>query len=407
MRRWSWLAAALAISWASPAAAETASDRARALFNAGAAAYKMGDFLAAAQAFQKAHDAEPRAGLVFSVAQALRRHYVAEGDAQHARLAIKYYRDYLDQVPTGGRRLEAAQAVSELTREVGAEGGGAMVFPTRLMVTSPTPGAVVQIDGGPVLKLPFNDRIEPGPHTVTVMASGYQPAERKIEAKKGDIVPLDLALVGKAPLLEVEGADGADVMVDGKPIGEAPFAKPLEVAPGPHFVTIEERGHKAYGEELVFEHGARTTIEVDLPATNQRRAAYGVLVVGGVLVAGAAVQAGLAFVAQKEALDIEEAQKTRNISQTELERHNGKLAERDRLAVTGGATAGLGVAVLATGFLLYVFDEPEVISPAGSPREGPAPEAMPAPADEAAPMEISALPLLAPTFIGLGAQGRF
>ena len=410
MKRWGLLSAVLVLSLALPAAAQTDQDKAKALFTAGAAAYKAGDFLAAAQAFQKAYEVEPRSGLLFSVAQALRRQYVAAGDAKHARLAIKYYRDYLDEVKTGGRRLEATQAVSELLQEVGDEGAtGAMDFPTRLMVTSPTPGAVVQIDGGAVRKVPFNDRIDPGEHTVKVMASGYQPAERKIDVKKGDIVPLDLPLTGSPPLLEVIGADGADVTVDGKPVGEAPFPKPVELTPGSHFVTVEDSGYKAYGEELHFDYGARTSIEVDLPTTNQRRAAYGVFAVGGVFVAGAAVVTGMAFAAQKEAIDIERASENRNISQEELDRHNQKLDERDRLAVVAGAAGGLGGVVLVTGLLLYVFDEPEIKDPIRSERVGPepGPEAAPAPPEDDEQMEVSGAPLLGPTFIGLGLSGRF
>jgi hypothetical protein len=83
----------------------------------------------------------------------------------------------------------------------------------------------------------------------------------------------------------------------------------------------------------------------------------------------------------------------------------GELRERDRLAVVAGAAGGFGAAVLATGLLLYVFDEPEVREPIRSECIGPEPSAPPPREPET--MEISALPLLGPSIVGAGLQVRF
>ncbi|MEM9695950.1 MAG: PEGA domain-containing protein, partial [Myxococcota bacterium] len=251
--------------------------RARGLFELGAKSYKNGDFVTAARYFKKAYDVQPRPGLLFSAGQAMRREYQAKADPVKARTAIKYYREYVKIQGKGGRVLDATKAISELVNAVG-EGQGVDLsnLPARISITSPTPGAVVQLDDGDVYEIPLSQEIAPGPHKVKVMASGYASAERNIVAAKGDIVPLDLPLTGLPPLLTVSGVSEAEVVIDGKSVGTAPFAEAIAVEPGEHFVTVRRSGRKPYGDELAFETGSTTDIDLKLPMTNQRKAAWGV-----------------------------------------------------------------------------------------------------------------------------------
>ena len=265
---------------ANPPAARGADSeqKARALFKAGVEAYKQGQFLAAAQAFVQAHEILPKPQLVFSIAQAFRRSFDATQDQDHLVQAVKYYRQYLDEVPEGGRRLDATQALGDLrpwlTRlGVDADSAGEVTFPTRISVRSPVKGAVVVVDGGEVHALPYSAQIEPGSHRIQVHAEGYRSEVREFVAEERETVPFDVPLEGIAPTLDVTDADGADVIVDGQTLGEAPFSQPLPVARGRHYVTVLERGHEAYAAELDFEYGTKTALAVDLPATNQRRAA--------------------------------------------------------------------------------------------------------------------------------------
>ena len=395
---------------ASPAAAQgdASETEAKTLFNAGVQAYKQGQFLAAAQAFVKAHELLPKSELLFSIAQAFRRQFDDKQEKEHLQMAVQYYRRYLDEVQEGGRRLDAVKALGELKPyllEMGEGSGGEMKFPTRLSVTSPTPGAVVILDGGAVQALPFNGKVDPGSHRIEVQASGYFPEKRDFVAKEGDIVPFDLSLRGKPPLLDVIGADGADITVDGQPLGEAPTAQPLQVEPGRHFVAITSRGHKAYSGEHDFSYGALTKLEVDLPSTNQRRVAYGVMATGVLGFVGAGVLTGLALAAEANASEIRDEQQAGVITVEQRDDYNSSIARRDDFVMATGITAAASGAVTLVGLFLYLFDEPTVTPPARrAPEDEPSDEK---PAKEPADVEMMGAPILGPGLYGVGVSGRF
>jgi hypothetical protein len=397
--------ALLALS-TSAAAQESADEQARTLFTAGVQAYKQGQFMTAAQAFIKAHRVLPKPELLFSTAQAFRREFDDNEQRPALVMAVRYYRQYLDEVSEGGRRLEATKALGDLKPYLDKLGGDAsteMTFPTRLSVNSPTPSAVVTLDGGAPHPVPWNTTIAPGSHKIVVRASGYQPQERSFSALEGDILPFDVPLEGRPPTLQVAGADGADVTVDGKLLGSVPFSQPLELSPGRHFVTVTARGHKAYAEEIDFRFGSQTTVDVELPATDQRRWAWGVLAAGGAGLVAGGVLVALALVEEGSAQDIADKQAAGTISEEERQSYNDSIGTRDDLVKVSAIAAGAGAAVAITGLFLLFFDEPAITPPLG--RAGDDGE----PAPKAAPTEIEVMgaPIVAPGVYGVGLTGRF
>lgn len=63
-------------------------------------------------------------------------------------------------------------------------------------VTSEPPGATVVVDGTPVGPAPQTVKLNPGPHTVKAMKSGYFPQEQKLVVTSGEPPPkLTLTLV--------------------------------------------------------------------------------------------------------------------------------------------------------------------------------------------------------------------
>lgn len=393
-----------------PAVAPDAEQKARALFDAGVEAYKQGQFLAAAQAFVQAHEILPKPQLSFSIAQAFRRSFDATQDQDHLVQAVKYYRQYLDEVPEGGRRLEATQALGDLrpwlTRlGVDADAAGEMTFPTRLSVRSPVPGAVAVVDGGEVHALPYSAQIQPGAHRIEVHAEGYRSEVREILAEERETVPLDVPLEGIAPTLDVTMADGAEVVVDGQTLGEAPFSQPLPVTRGRHYVTVLERGHEAYAAEIDFDYGTKTSLAVDLPATNQRRVAWGVLAAGGAGLVTSGVLFGIALVQESRAKEIGERQAAGTITPQERNDFNAALGARDDFALAGGVAAGVSGAVALTGLFLYLFDEPQAPPPARAMPDSP--EDAPPEAEEPDDVEMMGAPALGPGMYGVGVFGRF
>lgn len=398
------LAVALTLTLSGAAFAQN-ENKARDLFGAGVAAYEDGQFLHAAQAFLEAHRLIQKPQLLFSAAQAFRRQYDADGDQKHLALAIQHYSDYLAVVKEGGRRVDAARALGEL-RPLLREGEGAaqMRFDTRVSITAGVKGAVVSIDGGPWLAVPYAGEIEPGPHKVVVRASGYVEATRDFVAEEGRVAPVDVPLRGMPPTLEILGADGAEITVDGKRVGEAPLAGSLDVEPGSHFVSVTRTGHKPYSAELDFAYGAETEVTLDLPATNQRRVAWGVLAAGAGTLVAAGVLTGLAFVEQGAAKDIEEAQAAGVITEVQRLSHNDAIEARDDLRLAAFVAAGAGAAVTITGLFLYLFDEP-VVTPPMRQSDGEPEEKTPEKQPE--DVEMMGAPILSPSEVGFSIVGRF
>ena len=416
------MAAALVLGTAAaPAAAQTApsqapappiaEQKARALFKAGVEAYKQGQFVAAAQAFVQAHEILPKPQLLFSIAQAFRRSFDATQNQEHLVQAVKHYRQYLEAVPEGGRRLDATQALGDLRPwlarlGVDADAAGEMTFPTRISVRSPVKGPVVVVDGGDVHPLPYSAQIQPGTHRIEVHAQGYRSEVREFVAEEQETVPLDVPLEGIAPTLEVTMADGAEVTVDGQVLGEAPFSQPLPVTRGKHYVTVVERGHQVYATELDFDYGTKTALAVDLPATNQRRVSWGVLAAGGAGLVASGVLFGIALVLESRAKEIRDRQASGTITPQERDDFNAALGARDDFTLAGGVAAGVSGAVVVTGLFLYLFDEPDAPVPM---RSGPErPDESPGEADdETDDVEMMGAPVVALGMYGLGVFGRF
>ena len=342
-------------------------DRARALFVAGAQAYKDGDFPAAVQAFQAAHALSPKTDLLFAIGQAARRQFHVSREDRYLRAAVDNFRDYLERTPTGGRRLEAAQALGELAPyavklEAEAATPAEPQLPSRLMLTSPTKGAVVQIDGGAVHAVPLSLTLDQGPHKVEVRASGHFAEERAFVVERGDVIALDVALKGRPAELMVTGADGAEIAIDGRNVAASPTAEPITIAAGQHLVTVTKNGHDPYAQEMSFAHGSKTELAVSLPRTGRRHASYGLFAGAGATATASAAFAIVALVADADANAIRDEQRQGNISEAQRAAHNDAVERLRVAAPVAGTLVGISAALAITGTILFLFDQPDLPS---------------------------------------------
>jgi len=199
--------------------------RASSFFDAGAQAYKAGQYLVAAEAFLKANELTPSASLLFSAAQAYRRKFLAEPEPATLHRAIGLYREYLRADQNARRREDAMAALGALAPFEArypppGDGAEARAAPaastTRLLLTSPAEGAEVSVDGGPFVITPAVVQVRPGPRHVRVRAPGYVDDQLMVDAVANELLPRHLALRPRSARVSVTGTAGARVAVDGQ-----------------------------------------------------------------------------------------------------------------------------------------------------------------------------------------------
>jgi hypothetical protein len=395
--------------------APEAMTRARALFDAGAKAFEAGDYEAAIQAFEQAHKVVPRDNLVFSLAQAHRRQYIASGDTAHLKAAIDHYRRYVAAVKAGGRRAEAIKALEELDAAARGIGSGpAPATPddaaapavakqkTRIWINSRTPEATFTVDGG--VELPVGQAVEvsPGKHTVRFSAKGYVDQEVTVDAVEGELVPESLDLKARPARLQLDVDAGTSVFVDGRFVGEAPLPDDLDLPPGRHYVSLSLRGHRSEGIEVPLAGGESKRVAADLVSTGQRDVSWGFLVTGGVFLTASGVFFGVAAARHSDADQIFQDHQTQNLTTREVQKYDSIVAQRDRFAVAASATGVVGVIVGLVGAGLYVFDD---ATPLSVPRD--LEEDRPATPTLAPSLELSAQPLVGPDLAAGVLSGAF
>jgi hypothetical protein len=361
------LAAAFVVATFLTAAPAQAKDPARAkdLFNAGAHAYSLGAFAAAARAFEDAYAEDPQPAILFSLSQARRRQFVVEPRREIAALALAGFEQYLRLVPQGGRRADAAAAVEELRLTLASLPAEEATTPPRtpsntasLIVSSPTPGATLSLDGQEAFPLPYVGEVSPGLHVVSVDSPGFFPSKREVLFPKGGLATLDVPLVERPSTLAVDARPGTQILVDGRPLGVTPLTGPLEVPAGRHIVTLLQRGRESVAEEIDTERGETKRVSSPQPLSARRLTAYGFLGVGA---AGVLTGTAFAFVAvakKGSADDLLHKRDTVGLSPSERSDYADARDGRDRYRAASAITIASSAAAIAVGGFLYFFEEP-------------------------------------------------
>ena len=385
-------------------------ERARTYFNAGALAYSSAKYYDAVRSFEQAYELAPRPQVLFSLAQSERKEYFASNNAAYLRRAIQHYKEYLDQVPTGGRRSEAIEAKADLESRLSrldpsqAQGGTilhAEKRKARITVYSATPGAQVVLDNGSPQELPYFGDLEPGKHVVRVFAEGYFEAQQEVSGDKPIDVPVNLTLRDRPALVTVAYGGSGEFLVDGRIVATTPVSRPIEVPPGIHVLSIAANGRKAFSQEVTLERGKPFKLEPHTEASAQRGVAWTMIIGGGVGLVGG-VLFGLAAVNRENFVqELDEKMRRENLTTAELEDHNRAIDRRDTFRTTAIASSAIGGVLVVGGILLYLFDKPNVaVLPPRSVEPGPSPK-------KPGELEFSAQPILGPGIYGGGATVRF
>ncbi len=407
------LAGCLASSAALAGPAEV--NQARAIFNVGAQAFEKGDFAAALEAFEAAYKLAPRPGILFSMAQAHRRQYHVTHEDSHLRDAVRQYREYLEKVPVGERRADAAQALVELEpvaarltpgADEGTEARPAATR-TRLMVSSNAEGATVTLDGGKVQGSPLISEVAPGKHRVLVDAPGYVSDERELVAVEGGLVAVDVSLRERPARLSFRGPSDADISVDRRLVGRTPLAAPLEVPAGRHVLWISRAGYEPQRVAIEVGRGQQREVPFDLAPNGQRVASRVLLVSSGVALLAGGVFTGLAIWKDQHASDILHDRKTQNLSPARVDDYDSARDARDTFRIAAIASFGTALGLAATSGALYLLDRPVAPPPEMDTGRTPGPREPATRPSDSKSLDLSLAPAWAPGLFAVSTRGSF
>lgn len=157
---------------------------------------------------------------------------------------------------------QQAKVRAELQATIGGQGGS-------IRVLSNVQGAHVFLDGTDMGEVPIDIKdVKSGEHVIEVRAPGYQTREERITVNAGSstVLKLDLNKEAKSEAIikVISPVPGADVYIDGGPVGKAPVEQ--EVAAGNHLVRVELPGYTTFETTLRIEAGQTQTVSADLRA---------------------------------------------------------------------------------------------------------------------------------------------
>jgi hypothetical protein len=358
---------------------------AKQLFKASARAYQVGNFAAAVKALDQAYELAPRPELRFSAAQALRALYADKRQATDLRKAAAYYLQYLAEVKEGGRRTDAAEALTAVQDELrrldrdtsppSVESPAptvptepSVVATTTLMVDSPVDIALVSLDGQAPEPVPLIREVAPGDHHLIVRAAGYEPVDRKVLVPQGKMKSIDLPLEELPATIAIRAEPGAMVVVDGRTEGATPLAAPIHVGSGEHRVRVGMSGRKPYSRDLRVGRGEVVPLDVELEWTAQRKGSWVLLGLGtaSALAGGAFVVASALNAEQARSIERRREDESRPLTRDEADEHNAALDRRDDYAWAGGIALGAAGLELAVGLLLFGLDSPDLYAQEGT-----------------------------------------
>ena len=363
-------------------------ERAKESFKAGATAYAAGDYLAAIQALDAAYQLTPLPAIAFSIGQAERRQYFVDHARAHLDRAIALFRRYVDLSPTGSRRADALDALSQLEplaaslAQFGAPTPHAVepARRTRVLITSDAPGARASFDGAPPASTPLIREVEPGKHRVLVEAPGFFRSQREVTAIAGELLPTPVALRERPSTLSIWTPAGADLYVDGDFLSAGGDGILVQLAGGEHRLVVAQKGHQAAVRNLALERGKAQTIRVELEQTPQRIASQALFIGGGAALGASLVASALAIRAEGQAEDFLRSRALGNVTTGDLIRYHSTITDRDRFRIGTTVCLAASAGFFITGLFLHVLDEPnaQLLYRAG-PRSGQPPRRESAP----------------------------
>jgi len=407
---------------------KAAEDKAKRLERLGRKAYAKKDWTEAVAAFEAAYAAHPEPKYLYNAGRA----YDRKGDF---RKAIEFLKRYVAVERDPAERAGAEDRVTILQIRLDKA-----KWPRVTINTAPQ-GAKIRLDAGsadPLGVSPVKVQVEPGPHRFFAELDGHTLEFLDVDVVPGTAqavtIPLKKSTGSGQALLKIR-PKGALVTLNGDAIGQAPFAKPLNLPEGSHWLTIEAREHRPWTGTLLISKGKTAKLVVKLDSTKDEGAGYRQAALWTGVGGGAALLGGLALGAAAQSLhdDLETDKAGGGGLPSDDDVGRGELytAMQAGLLVVGGAA----VTVAGVMWAMSLDDDEEdddVSAPAApakaaaapkkakgdqakddaakgaptkAPKDGAAPATPPpTPAKESAP-KTGLIPMIGPGFVGVGFGG--
>jgi len=249
-----WLA--LTPLWLAPrdaaAQEDAAKEKAKEIFARGKADYDAGRFVEALAAFQEAYATKPVPMMLKIIAQT---HEALE----NLPAAVDFYAQYQASNPKDADKV--AEKLDALRKVLAASWA-------TVELTSEPAGAEVWLNkkaGPPRGTTPVTLQLPAGTQTLLLEKAGFQTVQRAVKLTAGRPMTLGLALPAAMPTLTVRTTPvGADVLLDGAPIGRTPFSQ--AVTGGARRLELRLSGHEPHVEsvQLTAAHTAATPLIVEV-----------------------------------------------------------------------------------------------------------------------------------------------
>lgn len=298
------------------------------------------------------------------------------------------------QLPPGMRTLRFDLAGHQtVERTVRFAKGQTLTFPpvvlpaqlgTVTIRTSP-PGARVTVDAGVPGVTPFTQTLPLGDHVARATLDGHVPAQQPftVTAAHTAAAPLtvDLTLEVGVVLGNLEvtvDRDGAEIRVDGQVLGRSPLAGALPLSPGIHKLEVVAEGAAPYEEVVTIEANQTRHTRIELESTgggfvlNQRTVSFGVMGLGAATLVGAGIMGALAMGTSGD-LDACRA----DAACRRTDREVGLADDVRSGALTTDILLGAGVAIAATGVVLFFLDRKAGTDTQGAVAPGPSVSVVP------------------------------
>lgn len=135
-----------------------------------------------------------------------------------------------------------------------------------LTVSCAPSGARVLVDQKQIGTCPFSApvRLNAGARVLEAFADGYFPQRRELALPGGGATSVEVRLTSKERdglLVIKSGVPGAEVALDGRPLGTAPAES--GVSPGAHVIVVRRDGHDEARSQVVIGRGERKELSLD------------------------------------------------------------------------------------------------------------------------------------------------